>query len=78
MITSRPIVPTAHRSLPRASLRRSWGHSAPRTGPSHGPPGRSPPALTRRPFPAHLNPSVVFISSDHDHLESVITIVWNT
>ena len=25
MITSRPIVPTAHRSLPRASLRRSWG-----------------------------------------------------
>ena len=41
MITSRPIVPPAHRSLPRASLRRSWGHSAPRTGPSHGPPERS-------------------------------------
>lgn len=42
MITSRAIVPPAHRSLPRASLRRSWGHSAPRTGPSHGQPGRSP------------------------------------
>ncbi|MET4349518.1 transposase InsO family protein [Bradyrhizobium sp. RT9a] len=46
MSTSRTIVPPAHRPLPRASLRRSWGHSAPRTGPSHGPPERSsnPPA----------------------------------
>ncbi|WP_271581211.1 hypothetical protein [Bradyrhizobium sp. CCBAU 45389] len=38
----------------------------------------SQPALTRRPFPANLKPSVVFVSSDLDHLESVITIVWNT
>ncbi|MCK1606536.1 IS66 family insertion sequence element accessory protein TnpB [Bradyrhizobium sp. 166] len=34
----------------------------------------NPPALTRRPFPAHINPSVVFVSSDRHHLESVITI----
>lgn len=40
--TSRTIAPPAHRPLPRASLRRSWGHSAQRTGPAHGPPGRSP------------------------------------
>jgi hypothetical protein len=33
--------------------------------------------LTRRPFPAHINSSVVFVSSDRHHLESVITIVWN-
>ncbi|MET4483919.1 hypothetical protein [Bradyrhizobium sp. F1.13.3] len=37
--TSRAIAPPAHRPLPRASLRRSWRHFAPRTNPSHGPPG---------------------------------------
>ena len=77
----RPIAPTAHRSLPRASLRRSWG--TPRR--ARGPPmdrrddlRTNPQALTRRPFQAHINPSVVFVSSDHHHLESVITIGWNT
>lgn len=33
-----------------------------------------PTSLTRRSFPARLNPSLVFASNDHDHLESVITI----
>ncbi|MBB4399148.1 hypothetical protein GGD62_008298 [Bradyrhizobium sp. ERR14] len=68
-----------------ASLRRSWGHSAPRTGPSYGPPERSPnqPAsLDQRQFPAHISPSVVFVSKliaitgirDHHRLEYLIAI----
>ncbi|MET4260900.1 hypothetical protein ABIC09_005865 [Bradyrhizobium sp. S3.12.5] len=44
-----------------------WGYLAPRTRPSHGL-RTNPPALTRRPFPAHTNPSAVFASaSDRDH-----------
>ena len=93
MSTSRPIAPPAHRPLPRAPLRRSWGHSAPRTGP---PMDRrndlqaNPPALTKRQFPAHISPSVVFVSEltvvfvseliaitgirDHHRLEHLIAI----
>jgi hypothetical protein len=59
MITSRPIVPAAHRSLPRASLRRSWGHSAPRTGPSYGPTERSseqPASLDEETISSTLKP----------------------
>ena len=81
MTSSRPIVPPAHRSLPRAPLRRSWG--TPRR--ARDPPVdrcddlQTPsPRLTRTQFPAHINPSVVFASArDHHHLESVITIAWN-
>lgn len=82
MTTARPIAPPAHRSLPRAPLRRSWGHSAPRAGPSHGPPDRSPnpPVCLDQEdhFQHTLNTSVVFASaSDHHRLESVITIACN-
>jgi hypothetical protein len=47
------------------------GDSTPRTGPSHGPPGRSskqPASLDEEAISSTLNPSAVFSSApDHDH-----------
>jgi hypothetical protein len=81
MTSSRPIVPPAHRPLPRAPLRRSWGHSASRGTLlwTAGTISKSlSPGLTKRLFPAQINGSVVFAAArDHHHLEAVITIVWN-
>ena len=87
------IVPPAHRTLPRAALRRSWGPLRATRGSlpwTAGTISTVPPVLTRRPFPGqHQIVSCVrrrvdaqqcqkiHPEHDHDHLETVITIAWN-